>query len=93
MLKEFLYQKIKKQPYGTEEIVPISKIIIPEEFKERRSKPATWKMIKARKEYYKHGYLDKPIVVDKNYILKNSYTRLLVGYEVGMKKVPIQFTK
>jgi hypothetical protein len=89
MLKEKLFERLHKQPFGTTEVISTYKIVIPEEFKKRESKPAKWKMIRARKEYHKRGFLDKPIMISKDYILKDCYTRYIVATELGLKVVPV----
>lgn len=104
MLRKFLYQVMKKQPYGTQEIVPINKITIPDDFKKRESCPAKWKMVRARQMYHKLGFIDKPILVmpvycdydsllPTEYILQDSYTRYLVLLENGISKAPIVYAK
>jgi hypothetical protein len=49
------------QPNRTDEVVRISDIYIPEDF--RKTKPNYYKVARVHKYYKKHGYLDKPISV------------------------------
>lgn len=94
MLKEKLYEAVHKQPYGTEDVIDIRLIIVPQEFRDPKSKPKKWKMVRSRNEYAERGYLDSPITVhieDGVYHLADGYTRLLVGFEHGLKQVPVKY--
>lgn len=56
-----VYEKIKKQPYGTRCIVFIDDIIIPEDFLQTR--PRKYKQMKSDNFYREHKYIDVPIEV------------------------------
>jgi hypothetical protein len=98
-LKERLHYIFYKEPYGTDAVIHINDIIIPREFLKLKSKPAYWKMVRARRFYVDHGYVDipvsvSPIINERNktkYILVDGYTRYLVLKEVGMKEIPIRY--
>lgn len=96
MLKENLYGLIHKQPYGTDEVINIYDIYIPEDFRTKESRPSKKKMIECRQKFHKLGFLDKPIEVKKQdgykkLLLVDKYTRLCVGFEMGLKYVPIKY--
>lgn len=67
------------------EKIDISKVVVPIEF--MQTVPAAHKMDKV-KEYYKcNGKLDKPIVLSKNNVLVDGYTRYIVAKENGLSEI------
>lgn len=97
-----LYEKVHKQPYGTDELVSLESIVIPNVME--RSIPATWKIERAMTFLKKHGYVDKPILVEKiinergipnSFLLVDRYTRLLAlrsqDNGKGKIQVPVKY--
>lgn len=67
------------------EKIDISKIVVPTEF--MQTVPAAHKIDKVE-EYYKcNGKLDKPIVLSKNNVLVDGYTRYIVAKENGLSEI------
>jgi hypothetical protein len=93
MIKEKIYEWLHKQPYGTEEVIDISKIIIKKSFK--LCTPREWKMDRCREAYKKKKFLDEPITIWINkygkYILSDGYTRYLLAVENGLDNVPVKY--
>jgi hypothetical protein len=93
-----LYEKVHKQPYETDELVDIQDIILPRVMK--NSTPALWKVDNAMEFLKKHGYVDKPILVEKitnekgkpnKFLLVDSYTRYLAIKSQRYTKVPVKY--
>jgi hypothetical protein len=89
-INELLHRK----PKGTDTLIQMKEIYVPKTY--RRTPPRFDKMIKFRKFYYKHGYVDKPILVkEKNefgrYDLVDHYGRYLVLKELGVEIAPIHY--
>ena len=98
--EEVVHSKFENQPEGTDDVVNIKDIWITNEFRKPESKPNKFKMIKCRQEYARLGHLDKPIEVrvERNefgkiirMILVDKYTRILCGFEFGLKVVPVKY--
>ncbi|HHV95208.1 MAG TPA: ParB N-terminal domain-containing protein [Clostridiaceae bacterium] len=74
-------------PDGTEALVPITSIIIPEKINE----PKTAK-VKAFKYFKKHGTFNKPIVVKRDTMtLVSGYEIYLLAKDLNIKSVPVSF--
>lgn len=67
--------------------VPIERIVIPPHME--KSTPREWKLERVRKRLGTKNRLDKPITVDRDYVLLDGYTRYLVAKEIKLKYVPI----
>ena len=87
-------------PQGTEEIVHISQIVIPRNFK--RHKPHLYKIKNAIKYFFTHNnVIDKPIIViaetnemgfKNKLILVDEYSRYLALVDwIGLKYVPVKY--
>jgi len=94
-----IIESIRKEPYGTDSWLELSKIAPPIEF--LTSHPSPKKISTYTKFYIDNGYFDKPIVVQKNENNKNSdlvflrdgYIRYLIAVKNNMKTVPIKWYK
>ena len=64
--------------------IKIEQIIIPDCFK--NTKPKKYKLDNVKQYVKKHGKLNKPIVLNDNYLV-DGYTRYLVAKELGLKEV------
>ena len=65
-----IYERIKHEPYETQNWIPIKNIIVPNYF--FRTEPKDEKVITYAKRFIKQGFIDKPITVHKNPNCKNS---------------------
>ncbi len=65
----------------------INNIIISENF--TNSKPAMWKLERAKEEY-SNGNANKKILIDTNNVLIDGYTRYLAAKELGVKDVEVR---
>lgn len=86
------------QPNGTDEVVSIKDIYIPEDY--RKTKPADYKVDRVRRYYEKHGYLDKPLLViaetnekgEHNVLLLvDEYSRYIFAKKNGFEVVPVKY--
>lgn len=90
---------IENQPKGTDSIVLIEDIFVPQEFK--KHPPSDKKKDRCKSMYYKLGYLDKPITViadinehgRKNELtLVDGYSRYLFAkYYLKMEQLPVKY--
>lgn len=92
-----VYQFIRKQPYGTDEVIDIGRIVVSDAFLSSYPSP---KKIRTYYDYYdKHGHFDKPIVVQKNpnrdnsdiVFLRDGYIRFGLAHLLHIKKVPVKW--
>jgi len=81
---------LKLPPEKQEETLPLSEIIIPEQFLKTPPKRAK---IEETIAYYKtHGKLEKPITVNRGTLtLTDGYKRYVTAKELGLTEVPVQF--
>lgn len=82
----------KNQPQGTEDMVKLSKINVPEDF--LSTSPKKYKMDKYTKLYEESGQLDKPISVmveNNKLVLVNGYIRFLIASHNNLSKVPVKY--
>jgi hypothetical protein len=91
-----IIERIKKVPYGTDDVIEVSRISIPIEF--RNSHPSPQKIKIHTKFYIDNGYFDKPILVqkhpDKNsniVFLRDGYIRYRIAILNNFKTVPIRW--
>lgn len=98
MYKMLRQKEFNNQPLGTEDIVNISDIIIPPEYK--KTQPNKLKMDTFNTLYGVFGYLDKPITVQaelneygnpNRLLLTNGYGRYLVAKNNKLSKVPVKY--
>lgn len=65
--------------------IDINKVVVPTEF--MQTVPATYKIEKVQEHYKSNGKLDKPIVLSKNNVLVDGYTRYIVAKENGLSEI------
>lgn len=91
-------KKYVNQPEGTDEVVRLRDIKIPQAF--AVTKPLDYKMKRCRERYRRLKYLDKPItiIVETNefkhknkLILVDEYSRYLYAKEIGLECVPVKY--
>lgn len=90
---------IHNQPKGTVEMVKISRIIVPNDF--RNHQPSASKKDKIKKRYYRIGHLDKPLTIiaevnerkgDTKLILVDGYARYTFAkYYLRQEYVPVKY--
>lgn len=75
-------------PEGTQDVIPLSSITVPEEFSKFKPNPKKTQVVI---DFVKtHGYLDEPITVHKKtLVLKDGYRRYVVAQELNMRHVPV----
>lgn len=66
-------------------MIGVGAIKIPRSY--RNSNPASFKLDKVRKYYQKYGRLDKPIMIDEDYVLIDGYTRYIIAIEEKLTSV------
>ena len=95
-----MYEVLHGLPEGTEMLVRLEDIIVPDVFRLRSSKPKYWKMLRARNAYEDNGFIDKPLTVEvitneygkpTKYLLVDGYTRYLVLSECRVVKAPVKY--
>lgn len=80
----------KSVPEGTEDIILLSKIVVPDEF--INSKPAEHKIKKAIKDYRKFDMISKPLLIEKDtYKLLDGYTRYCAMKQIDIPYVPVRY--
>jgi hypothetical protein len=86
------------QPNKTDEVVNISRIFIPEDF--RKSPPQMYKVNRVKRFYETHQYLDKPISViaevneydnSTTLILVDGYSRYIYALRNGINRIPVKY--
>ncbi len=79
------------QTLGTEAVLPIEKIKVPEEFLQTTLNPVKTKSVM---EYAKNkGYLDEPVTINRDHLLVDGYRRYYVAKELGWPCVPVIYKK
>jgi hypothetical protein len=95
-----LFHKKVNQPYGTDEVVNINDITVPNCFK--LSRPNDFKVMRIFEQYKELGYLDRPITViaivntkgkRTKLVLVDEYIRYRVAIYAGLTKVPIKYSQ
>ncbi|MDR7247113.1 plasmid stabilization protein [Priestia megaterium] len=83
-------KQMPSQPKGTQDVLSLDDIIVPEEFSRTRPNPEkTQKVIDFVK---RTGRLDEPLTIEKgSKILKDGYRRYVVAKTVKMDKVPVTY--
>jgi hypothetical protein len=83
-------KQMPNQPKGTQDVLSLDDIIVPEEFSRTRPNPEkTQKVIDFVK---RTGRLDEPLTIEKgSKILKDGYRRYVVAKTVKMDKVPVTY--
>lgn len=71
--------------------IKTSDIIVPKVFSD--SHPREEKLNRIRVYVDKHGYLDKPVVVNSDKVLTDNYIRYLVAVEKGLDNIPCVSTQ
>jgi len=91
-----IIESIRREPYGTDDVIEVSRISIPIEF--RNSHPSPQKMKLHTKFYIDNGYFDKPILVQKHpnknsniVFLRDGYIRYRIAILNNFKTVPIRW--
>ena len=92
-----IIESIRKEPYGTDSWLELSRIAPPIEF--LTSHPSPKKIKRMTKFYIDNGYFDKPITVSRNQMndnsdivfLRDGYIRWLIAKRNNMKTVPIKW--
>ncbi|MFS8602678.1 plasmid stabilization protein [Priestia megaterium] len=81
---------LSNQPKGTQDLLNVADIIVPEEFLKTRPNPEkTQKVIDFVK---RTGRLDEPLTIEKgSKILKDGYRRYVVAKTVKMNQVPVVY--
>ncbi|KNH16049.1 plasmid stabilization protein [Priestia megaterium] len=81
---------LSNQPKGTQDLLNVDDIIVPEEFLKTRPNPEkTQKVIDFVK---RTGRLDEPLTIEKgSNVLKDGYRRYVVAKTVKMDKVPVVY--
>ncbi len=83
-------QLISQTP-GTQAVLPIEKIKVPEEFLQTTLNPVKTKLVM---EHAKNtGYLDEPITINNEHLLIDGYRRYYVAKELGWPCVPVIYKK
>lgn len=79
-------------PKDTEDVLPITSIIIPEDFLNSTPNPIKTEIVI---EYVKqYGHLDEPILINKeSLVLIDGYRRYLVAKQLEMSDVPVAYGK
>ena len=75
-----VWERIHKQPYGTDSLIDIKNIKVSKDF--LRTTPHVDKIKKHYEFYNKHHYLDSPITIHKTEgvnILQNGYIRYMIA--------------
>lgn len=95
MMEKYLFD----QPDGTDEVVSIYDIIIPDNFK--KTKPQDIKVKRAIAYFVKYGLFDKPLTViletnesglHNKYILVDQYARYIAAKDwMDIKYVPVRY--
>ena len=85
-------EKIKLMPEGTQDVIPLESIIVPEGFLLFKPNPqktqAVIDFVKA------NGHLDEPITVNKSTkTLVDGYRRYVVAKQLKMDRVPVNYQK
>jgi len=85
-------EKIEPMPEGTEDIIPLKSIIVPEEFLKTRPNAQKNQIVI---DFVKtNGHLDEPITIDKSTMtLVDGYRRYVVAKQLKMTKVPVNYQK
>ena len=72
--------------------IAISDVIISDDFK--KTTPKEYKINRIREYVHRYGKIDKPIVLMKDNVLFDGYTRYIVAKELGVQEVPyIEFDR
>ncbi|RKD26490.1 plasmid stabilization protein [Ammoniphilus oxalaticus] len=84
-------EKTQRQPKGTQDLIPLDAITIPEEF--LQTVPNRQKTHQAIEFVKKHGHLDKPITINaKNGVLTDGYRRYVVAQTLKLDVVPVTYS-
>lgn len=88
-----IFRWIKKQfgiyDPGHEYWIPLKDIIITPDFARTRIGKSKWRWKK--RYYYRTGKFESPIILDKNFTLRDGYSSYRIAKYVGLDKVPVYF--
>jgi len=88
------FQKLSKKyvPEGTEDVMPVEDIIIPEEF--LKFVPSKHKLDNVYRHFTDKGMIPSPVLVDKDSkILYDGYAKYYVMKELNIPYIPVKYQK
>lgn len=88
-LSTYIKRKMNLYKPGITYIVPLKDIIISEDF---NNAPPKKRKMNLKLDYYRRNKkFQSPIVLDKDFVLKNGYTSYLIGKMLYLDKVEVMF--